>query len=217
MNFKNILQLALVLYLLVPMSCSSFLCDSSSCGCDDPDDLPQYSKVKSMSMVVGNLEIEQYPYTFILNDTTTDYRSTGMKINVEEVHEYDELPEASAFNFSLVSSAFACTLAGPSPIDEIDSIKITCSNDLLINDTTIASGTDLSSYFTLFDYYNDEFMDVSEFVGRNELGYFGSIESVIYLRLKDFVLIENTSISVNISFKEGEDIFLTTDEFTVKY
>lgn len=133
----NLIKISLLLLLILPFSCEFF---DDDCG----DFGTYYSTIDSMSIrIVDN---------FITPD------SIQKRIFIEVINEnYSNLNnDHFRFEISTANKAFACSPPEPTPSQRLESLNITCTDTIRIEDRVFVPNESLNSHF-----YVDGFEKVS--------------------------------------------------------
>ena len=223
MNNKVAIRIALICFLLTPFSCSDlrFGCTDSCCG----ETFEQaFTAIESLTITTGSIEIdpedrfERWNFT---NTLSSNWETAALRVNVEDLTFLAQSiqQENRNFNFSLMSSAFACDPPEPEPTQPLSAILITSDRDLMINETAYGSGADLSEFFSVVGrLVTDGNQSIAEFIiAQNENLYLlGSIESGLILQLNQHIAMPAQTLAIRFEFEDQSVFELTTRDFTIE-
>lgn len=190
---------------LIPMSCGIFCQDSCGCGPSAP---AQNLIIKSMQL----LTVDPSGQTINPLDTLP-YNRVFKSLEIKDF-EIKLISE----NFSPSTSfglAYACS---PLPVysrDEIIGIKILNKTSVTLADgTTISPQQDISSYFGMTFFYNDQLITFQEFIGTGRLFFFGENFKIGFIQSPEKPL--KLEFDVEVSFKSGKAFLLENQVLSIR-
>ncbi|MGL1885754.1 MAG: hypothetical protein OCD76_04505 [Reichenbachiella sp.] len=210
-KYLKTIKIALVVYLIVPFSCS--IGDEPSCS---GGGWTEETKVESIGLLVGSITQDRQ---FSGNQSTL-YQNSVLSINVLEL-EYLAMKNSRPFTNSpfFISSAIASPGPTYTPTQTIESIQIYSDKQISTSLSDYESGEDISILFSIIPSNIDE--EKKSFIDflsdqKNGINVFGDYEHSIYLSLIEDTKIKDQSITVSITFDDESIVTASTSDFIIE-
>ena len=226
MEVKNrynwLIKLILCGYLIIPFSCEK---DDEVDPCSyDPccgvSFKQQYSIIDSMSIQTGKTISNQgddYEFNFFESLSSNSYDTAAIRIEVvkKKILSFEYKPK---FNFSLMSTAYACSPAPALPTQRVSSIIIRSDKTIYDKDSSYKAGEDLSDFFEIVpEGINAEKMTFDEFINKqqDDLNLLGRYSPGLILKLNKHLTIPENKLTITMKFDDNSEHILSTEEFTI--
>ena len=218
-KFNWLIKLILCCYLIVPFSCEKFEFNCSHSCCGESFD-QEYSIIDSMSITTGKIisyKDNGYNRDVFEQSSSNSYATAALRIDIVGVKQlsFEYKPK---FNFSLMSTAYACSPPEANPTQRISSIRISSDKTINDNGTSYKPGEDLSVFFEIVpEYDNTENMTFEEFINKQqgEPSLFGSYSSGLTLKLNKQLTVPENILTITMNFDDDSEFILSTEEFSV--
>ena len=207
-------KLFLLIYFVLPISCDD--CQDSCC---DTNYEHVYTEIEAITLAVGSLEPHlDYDWYEFSSDQSTSFENAAISIEVTAVDTIvkpTESARSSHFQFSLINRSYACTFAGPEPIQAIQSITITSDTQITNDGLVYESGDDLSSFFSIAS--DADVLTIEDFIDlQNGFTYsFGTTNSSILLKLNAHLHLPGQMLTFRMLFEDESEFVLSTNEFII--
>ncbi len=207
----QIIKIVIVIYLLVPFSCS--IGEEQSCS---GGGWTEETKVESIGLLVGSITRDQQ-FSW---EQFTSYQNSVLSIHVLEL-EFLATQWARPFSNSqfLISTA----VASPGPIyvptQTIESIQIYSDKQISTSLSDYEPGEDISNLFSIIpSNIDEEKKSFINFLAEQKAGenVFGDHEHTIYLSLNEDTKIKDQSITVSIIFDDESIVTASTSDFIIE-
>ncbi|KXX69796.1 hypothetical protein [Flammeovirga sp. SJP92] len=219
----GLFRIGILLYLLLPISCSEKTVECSDSCCGDSGLEQEYTTIDSLSIIAGSIETTQkngYETIEFTKTLSSDWETAAINIEVAELLYFSQRNlKPSEFQFSFISSAYACSPVEPKPTQKIESFVITSDIDLTIGEETYASGTDLSKHFiAMSKFVSQDPMSIEGFIAEqnDEVYFFGTFGSSIWLQLNKYIKMPQQTLTIQITFDDQSTFELITKDFSIQ-